>query len=321
MAVKTFCQWIFSNSKTSVNICRSTSSPFLKHQMFNICKHLHPDEFPIWLAVNRWDGMHQIKVKVAQPRCRDAELDKLHASYESEDGIFYEHYIGISLIKGQRRSNHPHPRDIWHVQQAATEKYGIQNQRNTFDKMREISLIKSEKYMLENKRNVTESKKYMLYNQRNISFKIRGIHVTESDKCTLTKPEKCYRIRNRVLEKSEKQCHIIRDSGKYMFLPCPIGRVGPPRLALCLSPFPFAVTISHKKYTTINVIISLLYIWISMPVLYLYFNFICICICCDLGASREAWFEYVQDASAACLGFAPNPNPDHTSSAVATTAY
>ena len=75
--------------------------------------------------------------------------------------------------------------------------------------MREISLIKSEKYMLENKRNtcyrikeihVTESKKYMLYNQRNISFKIRGIHVTESDKCTLTKPEKCYRIRNRVLK-------------------------------------------------------------------------------------------------------------------------
>ena len=80
--------------------------------MLNICKHLHPDEFPIWLAVNRWDGMHQIKVKVAQPRCRDAELDKLHASYESEDGIFYEHYIGISLIKGQRRSNHPHPGDI-----------------------------------------------------------------------------------------------------------------------------------------------------------------------------------------------------------------
>ena len=236
--------------------------------------------------------MHQIKVKVAQPRCRDAELDKLHASYESEDGIFYEHYIGISLIKGQRRSNHPHPGDIWHVQQAATEKYGIQNQRNTFDKMREISLIKSEKYMLENKRNtcyrikeihVTESKKYMLYNQRNISFKIRGIHVTESDKCTLTKPEKCYRIRNRVLEKSEKQCHIIRDSGKYMFLPCPIGRVGPPRLALCLSPFPFAVTISHKKYTTINVIISLLSIWISIS-----FNLICICICRDLGASREA---------------------------------
>ena len=85
------------------------------------------------------------------------------------------------------------------------------------------------------------------------------------------------------VKKSEKQCHIIRDSGKYMFLPCPIGRVGPPRLALCLSPFPFAVTISHKKYTTINVIISLLSIWISIS-----FNLICICICRDLGASREA---------------------------------
>ena len=51
--------------------------------------------------------------------------------------------------------------------------------------MREISLIKSEKYMLENKRNtcyrikeihVTESKKYMLYNQRNTCYRIRQMH-------------------------------------------------------------------------------------------------------------------------------------------------
>ena len=88
----------------------------------------------VGVGVNRWDGMHQIKVKVAQPN-RDAELDKLHASYESGDGIFYEDSIDISRIKGQRRSNHPHPLDICIVQQAETEKYGIQNQINTFYKI------------------------------------------------------------------------------------------------------------------------------------------------------------------------------------------
>ena len=84
---------------------------------------MHPDEFPIWLAVNRCDGMHQIKVKVAQPN-EDAELDKLHASYERGDGIFYEDSIGISRIKGQRRSNHPHPHphDICIVQESKSEK-------------------------------------------------------------------------------------------------------------------------------------------------------------------------------------------------------
>ena len=76
-----------------------------------------------WLSTER--GMHQIKVKVAQPNT-DAELDKLHASYESGDRIFYEDSIGISRIKGQRRSNHPHPHDICIVQQAETEKYGIE---------------------------------------------------------------------------------------------------------------------------------------------------------------------------------------------------
>ena len=53
-----------------------------------------------------------------------------------------------------------------------------------------------------------------------------------------------------------------------MFLPCPIGRVGATRLALCLSPFPFAVTrLPQKVHNDIR------HISISICIC------ICICIC------------------------------------------
>ena len=78
-----------------------------------------------------WDASNKSKSR-PKPN-RDAELDKLYASYESRGCIFYEDSIGISWIKGQRRGNHFHPRsyDICIVQQEEEEKCGVQNQRNT----------------------------------------------------------------------------------------------------------------------------------------------------------------------------------------------
>ena len=84
---------------------------------------------------------------------------------------------------------------------------------------------------------------------------------------------------------------------------CPIGRVGSPRLALCLSPFPFAVTKSHKKYRIY--ILKTLSSSLS-PSQY---------------SSLVSTYSYIWSRgcnACACLWFAGNPYPAHISSAVPT---
>ena len=93
-----------------------------------------------------WDASNKSKSR-PKPN-RDAELDKVYASYESGGCIFYEDSIGISGIKGQRRGI------IFILALLIFVLSNRQKQTNVVYKIKEIHDTKSQRCVLHNQRNI-----------------------------------------------------------------------------------------------------------------------------------------------------------------------